>query len=121
MRAAYKHYLKEYTPGAFKLILVPADNGHDMIAKFDGQPFAFVRKMASKKTGHGYTVEMDMHFRSNLVETPGWVAGREVRVGVLVNHGDDAGKDRACALGLWRTTADAPTDCSSLTTMTLQK
>ena len=38
-----------------------------------------------------------MHFRSNLVETPGWVAGREVRVGVLVNHGDDAGKDRACA------------------------
>jgi hypothetical protein len=122
VRAAWKQYMKEYTTGAFKVVLVPADGDKPMTAKFIGPAFGYIVKSASKKTDHGYSVEFQMHFRSNLVETPGWVEGKEVRVGVLVNHSDDpAAKDKKCVLGLWHTVADAQSDCSSLTTMTLKK
>ena len=121
-RAAWKQYLKDYTLGAFKVAIVPADGDKPATATFLGQPFGVISKVASKKTEKGYTVELRIHFRSNLVETPGWVANRQVRVGVLVNHSDDpAGKDKKCVMGLWHTAADAETDCSSLTTMTLKK
>ena len=121
-RAAWKQYLKDYSLGAFKVVIVPAEGDKPATATFLGQPFGAISKVASKKTATGYTVELQIHFRSNLVETPGWAANRQVRVGVLVNDSDDpAGKDHKCVMGLWGTAADAQTDCSSLTTMTLKK
>jgi hypothetical protein len=121
-RAPWKQYMQDYTPGAFRVILVPGEGDAPATATFDGKTFGYIAKVASRKTDKGYTIEMDIHFRSGLVEEPGWAEKRELRVGVLVNDSDDPqGSDRKTTLGVWRTAADAAQDCTSLTTFALEK
>ena len=58
-----------------------------------------------------------MYFRSNLVEDPGWVEKRELRIGMLVTDADDPkAAEPKRTMAIWRTAADAAQDCSSLTT-----
>jgi len=122
VRAPWKLFMKEYTLGAFKVVMVPGADGAEATAKFEGQPFGSIAKVASKKTDRGYTIELQVHFRSNLIEEPGWVENREIRVGALVNDSDDPnGADRKCAVGVWRTALDVDKNCASLTTMMLEK
>ena len=122
VRAPWKQYMKDYTLGAFKIILVPGTEASEATAIYEGQPFGSITKVASKKTEHGYTMEIQVHFRSNLVEEPGWTEGREIRVGVLANDSDEPnGGDRKSAMGVWRTALDADKDCSSLRTIKLEK
>ena len=119
-RASWKQFMKDYTPGAFKIVMVPADGNSPATATFEGQPFGEIRKVISMRTQKGYVIGVQVHFRSNLVEPPGWVDNRDIRVGVLVNDSDDSSAGRKTTLGLWRTAADASQDCSSLTTFILQ-
>ena len=121
-RARWKQFMKDYTPGAFRIVMVPGDGNSPATATFVGQPFGEIRKVVSKRTEKGYVIALQIHFRSNLVEQPGWVANRDIRAGVLVNDSDDSrGADRKTTMGLWRTAADALQDCSSLTTFVLEK
>jgi len=76
----------------------------------------------SKVTDKGYRIVADIHFHTGDVEDPGWVANRDVRIGVLVHDSDDPnGKDRKSSMGVWRTAADAGEDCTSLTTFVTEK
>ena len=121
-RPPWKQYMNPYTPGTFRVILVPANGKEPMTAKFVGPPLGEIVKMGSKKTPHGYTVTMQIHFHTNQIEAPGWSANREIRVGVLVHDSDDpTAKECKCTIGLWRTAADAAANCASLTSMMLQK
>ena len=121
-RASWKQYLKDYTLGAFRIVIVPGDGDSPATARFEGQPFGEIVKTASRRTPKGYTIAVQVHFRSNLVEEPGWTANREIRAGVLVNDSDDPhGRGCKTTMGLWRTAADALQDCSSLTTFVLEK
>jgi hypothetical protein len=121
-RTPWKQYMNQYTPGTFKVILVPANGKEPMTAKFVGPPLGEIVKAASRKTARGYTVTMQIHFHTNQIEAPGWSANREIRVGVLVHDSDDpSARGCKCTIGLWRTAADAATNCASLTSMMLQK
>ena len=54
---------------------------------------------------------------TRLVTGLGWVANRDVRIGVLVHDSDDPnGKEPKSSMGVWRTAADAGEDCTSLAT-----
>jgi hypothetical protein len=117
VRAPWRQYLTNYTPGAFELILVPGDSGTEATFQYGKLKCGDIRKIASRKTDKGYIIEMDLHFHTGEVEDPDWVARREVRVGALVNDSDDPnGADRKSAIGFWNTAADAGEDCASLTT-----
>ena len=121
-RPPWKQYMNEYTPGTFRVLLVPADGKSPMIARFQGQPLGEIVKFASRKTAHGYAVQMQIHFHTAQIESPGWSADREIRVGVLVHHsGDESAKECKCMIGLWHTAADAATSAASLTSMKLEK
>ena len=78
-RASWKQYLKDYTLGAFRIVMVPGDGNSPATARFEGQPFGEIVKAASRRTPKGYTIAVQVHFRSNLVEEPGWAANREIR------------------------------------------
>jgi hypothetical protein len=119
-RASWKQFMKDYTLGAFRIIMVPGEGESPATARFEGQPLGEIVKVASKRTPRGYSITLQVHFRSNLVEEPGWVANRDIRAGVLVNDSDDPAAGRKTTLGLWRTAADALHDCSSLTTFILE-
>ena len=128
VRAPWKQqFMNNYTPGAFELILVPGEEGTEGTyqfgkLKFGNMGYTYGGKMLSKRTARGYIIEVDLHFGTGQVEDPGWVANREIRVGVLVNDSDDPnGKDRKSTLGFWRTTANVGEDCTSMTTFMMEK
>ena len=122
VRAPWKHYMKGYSPGAFKIVFVPADGKSKATFRYEGTPFGSVARLDSKKTAGGYRLEADIHFHQDEVEDPGWVEKRPVRVGVLVHDSDDpAGKHCKATLGLWRTAANVGEDCTSMTTFITEK
>jgi parallel beta-helix repeat protein len=120
VRAPWKLYQNEYGIGAFQLVIVPAaDGSNEPTVEFIGAPIAHTKMVATKRTPKGYNVEVRLRFRN--MDEPGWVAGREIRVGALVNDSDDPSAGRKSVLGLWRTALDADKSCISLTRFTLQK
>jgi parallel beta-helix repeat protein len=121
VRAPWRHFMKDCTPGTFNLTLVPGDGPSPAAFTYGRLKFADVREVASRKTPKGYVIELDVHFHTGEVEDPGWVANRPIRLGVLVNDADDPAAGRKATIGAWRTAADAAEDCSSLTTFVTEK
>jgi hypothetical protein len=119
VRAEWKHFMKECTPGTFNLTLLPGTGTKPATATYGRLRVGSIRGVASRKTEKGYTMEVDIHFHTAEVEDPGWVANRPIRLGVLVNDSD--GQGRKSTIGVWRTAADAAEDCSSLTTFITEK
>ena len=122
VRAEWKHYMKECTPGTFMLTLVPGNETNPATASYGRLRVGSIRGVASKKTEKGYIMEVNVHFHTAELEDPGWVAKRPLRIGVLVNDSDDPeGKDRKATIGVWRTADDAAENCASLTTFVTEK
>jgi hypothetical protein len=120
VRTPWKLYENTYGVGTFQLVIVPAsEDSKDPTVDFIGAPLAYTKAVVTKKTDKGYNVEVRLRFRN--MDEPGWVAGREFRIGVLVNDCDDPAAGRKSVLGLWRTALDADKNCVSLTRFTLQK
>jgi len=120
VRTPWKLYINDYGVGAFQLLIVPssADNPEPTV-EYIGAVIAHQKLAVTKKTDKGYNVEVRLRFRN--MDEPGWVAGREFRVGALVNDSDDPVAGRKSVLGLWRTALDADKSCVSLTRFTLQE
>jgi len=120
VRPAWKHFMDEYSRGAFHLIVVPGEDGKSQaFVKHVGAAFCRVYGVASRKTANGYTVEMMLHIRSGNMPEP-WKVGRAIRLGMLINDSDDPGAvARKTQMGLWRTASDAPRSCSSWTAWVL--
>ena len=121
VRSPWKQYMKEYTPGVFKIVLVPGDDKSKATFKYETTTFGDVYGVASTKTAKGYRLMVDVHFHGGEVEDPGWVAGRALRIGVLVHDSDGAEGKNSKTIGVWRTAADAGDDCTSLTTFVTEK
>jgi parallel beta-helix repeat protein len=119
VRAEWKHFMKDCTPGTFTLTLVPGTGTQPATATYGRLRVGSIRGVASRKTEKGYIIEVDIHFHTAEVEDPGWVANRAIRLGVLVNDVD--GQGRKATIGAWRTAADAADDCSSLTPFMTEK
>ena len=113
VRPEWKHYLKDYTPGAFVLRVTPGDATTPATATYERLRVGSLRGVASRKTAKGYVIELDIHFHTGEVEEPGWVAQRALRLGLLVHDAD--GQGRKATIGVWRTAADAAENCASLT------
>jgi len=120
VRTPWKFYENEYGVGTFQLVIVPAsDDSKDPTVEFIGAPLAHQKTVVTKKTDKGYNVEVMLRFRN--MDEPGWVAGREFRIGALINDCDAPAAGRKSVLGLWRTALDADRNCVSLTRFDLQE
>ena len=51
--ASWKQFMKDYTLGAFRIVMVSADGNSPATATFQGQPFGEIRKVVSKRTDKG--------------------------------------------------------------------
>jgi parallel beta-helix repeat protein len=119
VRTPWKLFINDYGVGAFQLLIVPGNADHpDATVEFIGPMIAHQKSVVTRKTAKGYTAEVRLRFRN--MDEPGWVAGREFRVGALVNDCDDAAAGRKSVVGLWRTAADAVTNCATLTRFELK-
>jgi hypothetical protein len=133
VRAPWKQYMPEYTPGVFKLVLMPGGGKHRAFEteatryacsayRYEGTPFGDIGGVNSQVTDKGYRIVADIHFHGGEVESPGWVANREVRIGLLVHDSDDPnGQSRKATIGVWRTAADAGENCVSFTTFVTEQ
>ena len=120
VRTPWKLYINDYGVGTFQLLIVPGSADHpEASAEFIGPMIAHQKKVVTKKTAKGYTVEVYLRFRN--MDEPGWVDGREFRIGALVNDCDDPAAGRKSVLSLWRTAADAVTNCATLTRFELKQ
>lgn len=121
VRAPWKQFMKEYTPGVLRIVFVPGDDKNKATFKYLTTTFGDIVACGSRRTAKGYRIEADLHFHGGEVEDPGWVAGRAVRIGILVRDADDAAGKNVKTMGVWRTAADATEDCTSLTTFVTEK
>ena len=125
VRPGWMHFRDDYSKGAFHLVFVPAgENGRKEEVRHVGTPFARIYGLGSRRTPTGYTIEVSIHFRSgNMADTKDpWVAGRKVRVGMLVNDADDPkATARKLQMGVWRTMPGASSSCDSWTPFVLRK
>ena len=101
------------------MIVPAADDSKEPTVEFIGARSRTRKTVVTKRTAKGYNVAVRLRFRN--MDEPGWVPGREIRVGALVNDCDDPAAGRKAVLGLWRTALDADKSCVSLTRFTLQK
>ena len=119
--AAVEAVHEGYSPGVFKIVFVPGDGKSKASFRYEGTPWLGSR-LDSEKTAKGYRLEADIHFHGGEVEDPGWVAGRPVRIGVLVHDSDDpAGKRGKRPSASGDTAADVGEDCTSMTTFVTEK
>jgi parallel beta-helix repeat protein len=117
VRPPWKQYMKEYTPGVFKMVFLPGEGESKPTWRFEGVPYGGVMQLASQPTAKGYRLEAHIHFCAQEIEDPGWVANRAVRIGALVYQADDpGGRRRKATIGVWRTAANVGEDCTSMTT-----
>jgi len=120
VRTPWKLYINDIGEGAFQLNIVPGnDDNPEPTVEYIGPMIAHQKNVITKKTDKGYIVEVRLRFRN--IDDPGWVAGREFRIGALVNDSDDAESGKKSVLGLWGTAMDADKNCATWTRFTLEK
>jgi hypothetical protein len=121
IRAAWKQYMDEYGQGVGHFVVVPDGPIPTMKVLSPSNPLRIPGEIGCEPTETGYVLEMMIRFRDENLEEP-WVAGRSLRIGVLVNDSDDPSSEAPKSrMGVWRTADNAPESCASWTAFVLGK